>query len=195
MAISYHSPSWKTYSSLVQKLAAAILDQKIPVDEIVAISRGGLTLGRLLSDFLQIPISIISIQSYTDIQQQGVIKINGKLTTSIRDKHILLVDDVSETGKTFFRAIKYLKRFKPTHITTAVLYFKSHSEYRPDFFAVESTRWVIFPFEPTEMILLLHAKLIKEGKTKAQIQTFLKQRGFTLDQIAFVRRHYIHNSQ
>jgi hypoxanthine phosphoribosyltransferase len=192
MAIHYLSPSWNNYSSLVQKLAAAILDQKIQVDEIVAISRGGLTLGRLLSDFLQTPISVISIQSYTDIQQQGVIKITGKLTSSIKNKRILLVDDVSETGKTFHRAMKYLKRFQPTSITTAVLYHKSHSTYRPDFFAVETTRWVLFPYEPTEMITLLTGKMQKEGKSKAEIQKFLERLGFSVNQIAFVRRHYIH---
>jgi hypoxanthine phosphoribosyltransferase len=191
MATQYLSPSWNYYSELVQKLAAAILDQKIQPDEIVAISRGGLTVGRLLSDYLQIPISVISIQSYIDIQTQGVIKITGRLTSSIKNKHILLVDDVSETGKTFIRAMKYLKRHKPENITTAVLYFKSHSAYRPDFFAIETTKWVLFPYEPTEMIQLITKNMQQEGKSKAEIQKALEKLHFTVNQIAFVRRHYL----
>ena len=191
MAIHYLSPSWDEYHESIQKLAATILDHSPDVDEIVAISRGGLTLGRLLSDFLRVPIFTIAIQSYTDIKKQGVVTITGKLQSSIRGKHILLVDDVSETGKTFHRAITYLKKDKPKKITTVAVYFKSHSDYRPDYFAHETTKWVLFPYEPTEMILLITQKMEKEQKTKKEIQRFLEKLGFPDNQIAFTWRHHL----
>ncbi len=110
MRVHYLPVSWKTYHTTVQKLAAAILKNDKSFDEIVAISRGGLTLGHLLSDCLRIPISTITIQSYTDIQTAGVATLTAKLQNSIKNKRILLVDDVSDTGKTLKRAIKYLHR-------------------------------------------------------------------------------------
>ena len=132
MAIEYLSISWSEYHSFSQKLAAAILDNHKPVDEIVAISRGGLTFGHLLTDLLRIPISTITIQSYTDIQKQGELMITQKLPKSVRNKHILLVDDVADSGKTFIRAMKYLKRFGPKSITTVAMFLKPHSVFRPD---------------------------------------------------------------
>ena len=191
MAIQYLSVPWQTYHDTARKLAATILDHCEPIDKIIAISRGGLTLGHLLSDLLRIPISTITVQSYVDIQTQGETIITEKLQTRIRGKRILLVDDVSDSGKTLVRAVKYLKRCRPASITSVTMFYKPHSSYRPDYFAKQTSKWVIFPYEPTEMILLISKQLEKAGKSKSDIQRFLEKIQFTDDQIAFVRRHHL----
>lgn len=191
MGIQYLPVDWQTYHTIARKLASSILSQTPNVDEIVAISRGGLTLGHLLSDFLRIPISTISIQSYTDIQTHGEAKIAGKLKVPIAGKHILLVDDVSDSGKTLKRAVSYLKHLRPKEITTVTMFYKPHSIFRPDFFAKQTTCWVLFPYEPTEMIYLITQQMEKEGKSKASIQTFLEKLGYQNEEIAFVRKYHL----
>jgi hypoxanthine phosphoribosyltransferase len=191
MAIHYLPVSWKTYHETARKLAATVLNHTEPIDQIVAISRGGLTLGHLLTDFLRIPISIITIQSYTDIQASGEAVLTAKLQNSIKHKHILLVDDVSDSGKTMKRATKYLTRAGAKKITTVTMFYKPRSVYRPDYFAKQTTKWILFPYEPTEMILLITKQMVSDGKSKADIQQFLKKLAYTDDQIAFVRRHYL----
>jgi len=192
MAIRYLPLSWKTYHSTAQKLAASILKQQknnLP-KQIVAISRGGLTLGHLFSDLLRIPISTITIQSYTDIQTSGEAKLTAKLQNPIKGKHILLVDDVSDSGKTLKRAVKYLHHAGASIVTTTTMFYKPHSVYRPDYFAQQTTRWILFPYEPTEMIILITKQMEMDNKSKADIQKFLEKLDYTDDQIAFVRRHY-----
>lgn len=191
MGIHYLSVSWNQYHTLTYKLAASILSQKERIDEIVAISRGGLTLGHLLSDFLRLPISTITVQSYTDIQTQGAVTITAKLQRSIRGKRILLVDDVADSGKTLKRAVSYLRRCKASSITTMTLFYKPRSIFTPDYYAKQTTRWVLFPYEPTEMILTITKAMQKEGKSKADIQRFLQSLGFTDSQIAFVRKYHL----
>jgi hypoxanthine phosphoribosyltransferase len=191
MAIKYLPLTWENYHIYTQHLAATLLTHDPSINEIVAISRGGLTFGHLLSDLLRIPIWTIAIQSYTDIQTQGEIKINGKLQTSIEEKHILLVDDVSDSGKTLERAVEYLQEGNPKKITTMTMFYKPHSVYRPDYFAKQTTRWILFPYEPTEMILLISKQLIKEKKTKKEIQQFLNSIGYTDTQIAFTRKYHL----
>lgn len=191
MAVRYLPISWKTYHTTAQKLAATILDHDGSSEEIVAISRGGLTLGHLLSDFLRIPISTITIQSYTDIQTAGIVTLTAKLQNSIKKKRILLVDDVSDSGKTLKRAVSYLRRAGAARVTTVTMFYKPHSVLRPDYFAKQTTRWILFPYEPTEMILLLSKQLAESGKSKADIQKFLNNLSYTDDQIAFVRKHYL----
>ncbi len=193
MAVHYLPVSWNEYHTLAQKLAASILAQKESVDEIIAISRGGLTLGHLLTDFLRVPISTISIQSYTDIQEHGEVKILAKLQNSIRGKRILLVDDVADSGKTFVRALRYLKHCRAKEITTVAMFYKPHSTFRPDYFARQTTKWILFPYEPTEMILLITKQMEEAGKTKAQIQNFLEKLKYNDTQIAFVRKHHLSN--
>lgn len=189
MATQYLPVTWSKFHTLSQTLADNILRQRIPLDEVVAIARGGLSLGLILSDFLQIPISTITIQSYTDIKKQGLVKITSKLGKTIRGKNVLLVDDIADSGKTFLRAISYLKRHKPASLITASLFYKPHSTYKPDFFAKQTSDWILLPHEVTEWITTFTKKMDKEGKSKAEIQEFLKSLGYTDNQITFCQRY------
>ena len=192
MEIQYLSVSWEQYHSLALKMAATMLGhEKHKFDEIVAIARGGLTLGHLFSDYLRIPISSITIQSYTDIQEQGLVKITAGLSKIIKDKKILLVDDIADTGKTLIRATSYLAEFDPSSITTATMFYKPHCSVLPDYFAQQTDKWILLPFEITEWIYTFTQKMTKEGKSKREIQEFLTSLGYTEDQIKFVRKHHL----
>jgi uncharacterized protein len=191
MNIQYLPLNWTTYHDLARKIAATILQHNAEVNQIVAISRGGLTLGHLLSDFLRIPVATFTIQSYTDIKTQGELAITEPLKTRINGKHVLLVDDVADSGKTLIRATKYLKRFKPASIKVVTMFFKPHSTFRPDFFAQNTTKWILFPYEPTEMIMSITKSMQEEGKSKAVIQDLLSSLGYTDEQIRFVRKYFM----
>ena len=190
MADQYLSVTWNEFHSLSLLLAQQILKRNKPIDEIVAIARGGLSLGLILTDFLQKPISTITIQSYTDIKKQGLVQITSKLGKPIRDKNILLVDDIADSGKTFHRAISYLGAFRPKSITTAALFYKPHSSFKPNFFAKETAAWILLPHEVTEWIKTFTQKMESKGKSKAEIQQFLETLGYTYTQIAFVQKYY-----
>ena len=193
MDIQYLPIDWTTYHTLTRKIAATIRSQLLPVNQIVAIARGGLTFGHLLSDLLRIPVATFAIQSFTDIQNQGEIKITEPLKSPISGKHILLVDDVADSGKTLERALSYLTGFKPEKITTVTIFYKPHSVYRPDFFAkqIPNPQWIIFPYETTETILSITKSMGNKGATKADIQDKLMSLGYTTDQIKFVRKYYL----
>lgn len=191
MADQYLPVSWDEFHSLSLLLAEQILKSKKPIDEIVAIARGGLSLGLILTDFLQKPISTITIQSYTDIKRQGLVQITSKLGKPIRGKNILLIDDIADSGKTFARAISYLGAFRPKSITTAALFYKPHSTFKPDFFVKKTSAWILLPHEVTEWIRTFTKKLQSEGKTKTEIQKFLKSLYYTDGQIAFVRKYHL----
>lgn len=191
MDIQYLPITWDEYHDLIRKLAASILNLSDKPDSIIAISRGGLSLGHMLSDFLRIPVSTFTIQSYTDIQSQGEMKITEPLKSPIRGKHVLLADDVADSGTTLKRALSYLQKFKPKRITTVTMFYKPRSIYRPDFFARETTKWILFPYEPTEMILAITTSMAKEGKSKAEIQSKLTSLGYSIDQIRFVRKWHL----
>ncbi len=191
MAPAYLPLSWNKYLSYIHKLACQILAEGPKFDLIVAVSRGGLTLGHVLSDQLRISIWTIIIQSYTDIKIHGEVKITGKLQTSIKYKRILLVDDVSDSGHTFTRAIRYLKRCHPKSITTLAVFYKPHSVYKPDYYAATTSKWIIFPYEKTEMLLLLAKKYYKNSAWSTQFTQKLRQLNFTRQQIEFVKHYHL----
>jgi uncharacterized protein len=191
MPIDYLPVSWEEYHSDARALADKILSDDIHIDEIIAISRGGLTLGHLLTDLLRIPISTFTIQSYTAIQQQGEVKITKPLTIPLDGKDVLLVDDVADRGKTMVRAIEYLKMFGPKKIYPLTMYYKPHSVFKPDYFAKTTSAWILFPYEPTEMVSNLFSSMRKENKSDSEIEKFLNTLHYTKEQIDFVKKHYL----
>src|SRR3989304_1760293 len=113
MAIDYLPVSWDEYHALARDSASRILTDGVHIDEVVAISRGGLTLGHLLTDLLRVPISTFTIQSYSNLLEKGNVTITKPLAMPINGKRVLLVDDVAGTGAAMERAIEYLKMFSP----------------------------------------------------------------------------------
>jgi uncharacterized protein len=191
MPIEYLPLSWADYHQHAFLLADRLFSDKKNVNQIVAISRGGLTFGHLFSDLLRIPISTITIQSYTDIQAQGELKITQELHTPIEGKSVLLVDDVSDTGKTLVRAAQYLKTFHPLSITTVTMFYKPHSVYKPDYYADETSKWILFPYEAGEMLTNIMKQMHKDGKTEKEIRSFVNDLGYPDYQIDFVIKHYL----
>ena len=188
----YYPVSWKRYHELTLKLASTILSlYDIKFDEIVAISRGGLTFGHILTDFLDLPICSFTIQSYTDIQKQGEVEITEPLSKPIEGKKILVVDDVADSGKTLTRAISYLKQFNPKSLTLITMFYKPSSIIKPDFYAIKTSKWIIFPTEVSESIKSITIKMEKEGKTKKEIQSLLMSLGYSINQISFVRKYHL----
>jgi hypothetical protein len=73
------------------------------------------------------------------------------------------------------------------------MFYKPRSVVRPDVFCDETTKWILFPYETAEMILLISKKMAKEGKGKQAIQQFLEKLGYTDTQIAFVRKYHLNS--
>lgn len=76
------------------------------------------------------------------------------LSVDIRGKNILVVDDVTDTGKTLTVAVKYLEFLGPAEIKNAVLRHKICSDFVPDYYAkkVIKWRWIIYPWAACEEI-------------------------------------------
>jgi len=116
--------------------------------------------------------------------------ITAGLKAHIRDKRILLVDDIADSGRTLKRAIGYLKRFRPKTIATVTMFYKPRSAFKPDYFAEQTDKWVIFPHEHTETILLLTKAMKNQKKSDDEIQTFLRSLNLADTHLAFVKRYY-----
>jgi len=191
MSIKYFPLNWVRYSKFVDKLALKILNDNQSFDKIVGISRCGLTLGHLLSDYLQKQVAILAIQSYTGIETRQKPRLLGHLSMPINKEKVLLVDGISDSGKTLTKAIDYLKKEGPRSITTATLFYKPHSIFRPDYYVKETSDWILFPYEATEWILAFTKSMLKEGKKKKEIHQFLSRLGYTQRQISNVYKHYL----
>lgn len=113
--------SWDSVDIGVAIITSEIQNSKQKFDGIYAIPRGGLVVGVMLSHTLNLPLLLYPTEN------------------------TLVVDDISDTGKT-------LQRIK--HKKIACLFNAKWTKTKPDYFAYykQSKRnWVIFPWEDKEV--------------------------------------------
>ncbi len=159
--------------------ASLVLAEKIKAtqqtfDYVIAINRGGAVLGRYLSDLLDIQMGAFAMASYVGINLRKELKITQELNLDLKDKKILVVDEICDTGNTFIKALHYLEQFQPQDIKTASLVVKSHAVYKPDFLVTEIDKWVVFPYEMRETIL---ATQDQSAEVKQAVSDFFVQAG------------------
>ena len=149
--------SYLAIQALTKQLADKIKDSDNDFDCIVGIARGGSIPATMLSYQLEIPeVRHIQLSSYTE-QQRGDVWMDEldnniieyiKLTYS----HVLIVDDLSDSGQSFsFLTSKFQCNGIPHK--TAALYIKTGSKFRPDFYSAEVPQdlWLNFPWEHSRM--------------------------------------------
>jgi hypoxanthine phosphoribosyltransferase len=146
--------SWNTVYRLAERLSYAILESGFRPEVIVAVARGGYVPARILCDFLDLYVlTSIRVVHYTSgARKRSEARVTDSICTDIRNRRLLIVDDVSDTGDTYEAAIAHLEGFQPKEIRTAVLLHKTTAKYQPDFIArkVVKWRWMIYPWAVIE---------------------------------------------
>lgn len=139
---------WKEFEKLSRKLARKIKASPFKPDFIVCVSRGGLLLGRLLSEYLNLPLAVVTAKSYSD-RKRTKLRINLAFSTLTPVKgRVLLADDIADSGKTFETLYGMLaKNRRIKKLRTAALVEKRFSKFKPDFIAAKYDGWVVFPYE------------------------------------------------
>ncbi len=116
----------------VAELAAQISTDYADKGEIVLIGvlKGAFILLADLSRRLTIPraIEFIAVASYEDGDiPSGAVRLVMDVRGSIEGKHVLIVEDIVDTGHTLHYLIGMLKSRKPASIRTCVMLHKEHS--------------------------------------------------------------------
>jgi len=174
--------SWDQLQDQCFNLIKKINKQKLQFDRIVCISRGGLIIARILSDFLKLPISNFTIVSYVSVGITGKPKIIEKLAVDIKNEHILLVDEIVDHGTTLKSALKYLKTQQPKSITTFIPVIKPWSKVKPDFWQTKTNKWVVYAYEVRETIDDLKKIFAREGKSAKDLENTIQKLKFNQTQ-------------
>ena len=111
----------KRVKKLGSELAAAYGDEEITV---VSIINGAILFTADLIREIPNPIRLdcIRISSYrNDTKSTGQPKLIQSLTLDISNRHVLLIDDILDTGKTFSAVAGMLRKLNPASLRTCVL--------------------------------------------------------------------------
>jgi hypoxanthine phosphoribosyltransferase len=173
-ALTFETVEWDHVYSLLLEIADRIKESEFKADVIVGISRGGLLPARILSDLLDNPhLANIKVEFYVDIDQtKEVPVITQPVSVSVKDKRVLIVDDITDSGQSFRLVWETLAQ-EAAEVKTVTIYHKPWSCFTPDIYAQETEAWVIFPWEFRETTKKLGKRLLEEGKSIIEVEATL----------------------
>lgn len=176
----YLAPGWDDIYEMLIDLALRVRHSGFNADLIVGVSRGGWAPGRILSDLLENPHTVnIKIEFYVGLGQTARKPVvTQPITEDISNKKVLVVDDVSDTGESLKVALDHVMEKGASSVKTVTVYYKPHSTFKPDFFASETSDWIIFPWERLEATKLLIEEARSHDRSLDSVREILNRCGF-----------------
>ena len=153
--------SWSDYYQLIEDLATKVHQSQWEFNQIICLARGGLRVGDVLARIFDLPLAIMSTSSYRANQgrSQGGIIFSRDLTmtTANLGSHVLIVDDLVDSGVTLAKTLVWLEHkygFYIEEMRTAVLWYKQCSTITPDYYSqyLSHNPWNHQPFERYEQM-------------------------------------------
>lgn len=147
--------TWAEGITLSETLAKKIRESIYRPEVIIAISRGGLVPARIISDVLGVDDVISMGVKYWGLAQRRAerpLLYHSIEPGVIRDRKVLIADEVADTGHTLMLAKSLLDLIGAAEVKTAVLHLKTTSRFTPDYYAekVEEWVWISYPWSRYE---------------------------------------------
>jgi uncharacterized protein len=142
-------------------------------DFIISLARGGWVFGRVLCDYLNVTgLVSLKVEHWgSTATPDGEAKIKYPFNIDLTGRKVLIVDDISDTGKSLKVAMEYIKKMNPADIKTTTLFYLTGSSFKPDFYGEEMTwRWVVFPWNWVEDMVNLIAKVSQDDPAPSTIR-------------------------
>ncbi len=189
--IEFEVPTWNKIYRMLLCLDQQIKKSSFKPDVIVGVSRGGWPPARVLSDLLDNPnLANVKAEFYIGVAEtKGEPTLTQPVSVSVAGKKVLIVDEVADTGKSLKLIKEHLAKEGAAEVRIATIYYKPWSAVLPDYYAEETSCWIVFPWEVKETIRKIvkkcretgkpiedeMARLVKAGLSKRLVDRFLKE--------------------
>jgi hypothetical protein len=179
-ALKFLHLEWNDVNRLSKIVADEIRGSNFLPDIIVAISRGGFAPARVLCDHLDIMnLASVKIEYYTGInERKSKPVVVYPLNADVKEKRVLISDDVADTGRSLFVAKKHVLKKKASDVKLATLHHKPWSLIKPDFYGETVDAWVVYPWEEREAVKQLISKMKRQGSSTERAVKQLIKEGF-----------------
>jgi hypoxanthine phosphoribosyltransferase len=164
---------------MLLNMADRIRRDRIKPDVILGVSRGGWPPARVLSDLLDNPnLANVRAEFYLGVAETKCEPvITQPVSATIKEKKVLIVDEVADTGKSLKLVKEHVVDEGATQVTTATVYYKPWSIIRPDYYEKETSRWIVFPWETKETLRKIVRKCREKGKDVTEEKKKLAKAG------------------
>ncbi|WP_430646052.1 phosphoribosyltransferase [Agromyces sp. GXS1127] len=141
--------SWDDFAEAARTLASDVLGSGFRPDVVIAIARGGLLLAGAIAYALGTKsCGSINVEFYTGVDErlpEPVLHPPMLDAPALAGRRVLLVDDVSDSGRTLRKVVDLLSE-AGAEVRSATLYTKSHTVLAPDYDYRRTDDWIVFPW-------------------------------------------------
>lgn len=125
--------------------------ERVHITDVVSIARGGGWPAQLVAYRCNIPRIISFGISYYDKNDNRMNEpvIYQDIPTNLEDRHLLLVDEICDSGSTFHYVTQKIKEHGCSSVATACVYRKKGCMFIPDICVHEAEKdeWLVMPYE------------------------------------------------
>ena len=140
---------WLEFGGASRDLAYEIVQDDFVPDVVVAIARGGLLLAGGIAYALGVKsCAAFNVEFYTGIGTvlpAPVVLPPLLEESSLSGQKVLLVDDVSDSGRTMKMVVELIEAMN-AEVKTVVLYTKPGTVFEPDYTWRRTPQWITFPW-------------------------------------------------
>lgn len=140
---------WDEFGDAARSLAVDVLGSGYRPDLVIAIARGGLLLAGAIAYALGTKqCGSINVEFYTGVDErlpEPVLHPPMLDVPAVTGKRVLLVDDVSDSGRTLAKVVDLLAD-AGAEVRSATLYVKPRTVLVPDYVYRETPHWIVFPW-------------------------------------------------
>ena len=167
LELKFEAPSWDQRYDMLLDLADRIRKDGFKPDIIVGVSRGGWPPARVLSDLLSNPnLANVRAEFYVGVAERKCEPaLTQPISVAVAGKRVLIVDEVSDTGKTLKLVKEHIIEQGAVEARTATVYCKPRNIVKPDYYSKETGDWIIFPWEVKETIRQITMECMENGKS------------------------------
>jgi hypoxanthine phosphoribosyltransferase len=141
--------TWDDFGRAPRELAEAVVADGFRPEVVVAVARGGLLLAGAIAYALGVKsCGAVNAEFYTGVGERlpEPVMLPPLLDEqSIEGKRVLLVDDVSDSGRTL-ALVASLVEAAAAEVRTVVLYTKPGTVYEPHYTWRRTSLWIVFPW-------------------------------------------------
>ena len=162
--------TWADLERWSDLLAERIRAADAVPESVVALTRGGWVPARMLADRLGLKRLLALRAQHWGVtaRPDGKAELTEGLVHSVKGHHVLVVDDITDTGESLQLAVDHVKSMGAARVESAACLHIAHSKFLPTYFAEEIPRdgwvWIVFPWNFWEDLRSLGQRALDEAR-------------------------------
>lgn len=143
---SAHEMTWAEFDRQVQALARLALSFK--ADAVVGIAHGGVFVGGAMASALKVKFYPVRLTRRSrDSETRAPSGLQDDMPTTLDGKRVIVVDDICSSGDSLEMAARLAKAGGASKVKTAALVTRPEGGGKPDFTAITSQTFFVFPWD------------------------------------------------